>query len=85
MTTDLGPGKTVKPSDDTKGRIKRGVDVHDVSRRDLSAGTLANSLGDLLDLGAGDEEGDVEHVVTESLIPLASSFLTRSMRRVRTE
>jgi hypothetical protein len=85
VTANLGPGKTVKLSDDTKVSIKWGVDVHDVSRRDLSAGTLGNSLGDLLDLGAGDEEGDVEHVVTESLIPLASSFLTRSIRRVRTE
>lgn len=56
-----------------------------MSRRDLSAGTLGDGLGDLLDLGAGDEERDVEHVVTEGLIALAPIFFRRSVCRARTE
>lgn len=41
--------------------------VHDVSTSDLGSGTLGDGLGDFLDLGAGDQKGNAEHVVTESL------------------
>lgn len=42
-----------------------------MGRSDLSAGTFSDSLGDLLDLGAGNEERNVEHIVTKGLIILA--------------
>ena len=41
--------------------------VHDVSWGHLSAETLGNGLSNLLDLGASDEKGNVEAVVTEGL------------------
>lgn len=39
----------------------------------VGASALSDSLGDFLDLGTGDQEGDVEHVVTEGLNQLARS------------
>lgn len=45
-----------------------GPGEDNVGRGDLLAGTLGDSLGDLLDLRAGDEEGNVKHVVTEGLV-----------------
>lgn len=39
-----------------------------MSASDLGAGALGDGLGNLLDLGAGDQERDVEHVVIESLL-----------------
>lgn len=41
-----------------------------MSTSDLSAGALGDSLSDFLDLGAGDEERNVQHVVTKSLLEL---------------
>ena len=41
--------------------------IHDVSGGNLLSGALGNRLGDFLNLGTGDQEGNVEHVVTESL------------------
>jgi hypothetical protein len=41
--------------------------LHDVGGGDCLASALGNGLGNFLDLGASDEEGNVEHVVTESL------------------
>lgn len=40
-----------------------------MSTSDLGTSALGDGLGDLLDLGAGDQEGDAEHVITESLLP----------------
>lgn len=52
---------------------------------DLSvAGALGNSLRDLLDLWAGDEERNVQHVVTEGLVELVTGF-TCSGRQDHTE
>jgi len=75
VATNLGPGKATILSDDVTDGMQWGVDIHDVSRRDLGPGTLGDSLGDLLDLGAGNKERDVKHVVAEGLITLASGFL----------
>lgn len=41
--------------------------IHDVSWGHFSAETLGSGLSNLLDLGAGDEEGNVVAVVTEGL------------------
>ena len=52
--------------DDTVAtNLRPGED--DVGGSDVLAGALRDSLGNLLDLRAGNEEGDVEHVVTEGL------------------
>lgn len=56
--------------DDT-ATLDLGPGEDDVGTGDLSAGTLGDGLGDLLDLRAGDQERDVKHVVTESLLRLA--------------
>lgn len=50
-----------------------------MGRSDLSAGTLSDSLGDLLNLRTGDEERNVEHVVAEGLITLALKALGLSI------
>lgn len=54
-----------------------GRNLHDVSAGHLGAGALGDGLGDLLDLGAGDEQGDVEHVVTEGLDVLVEAEVVR--------
>lgn len=42
-----------------------------MSAGDFGAGALGDSLGNLVDLGAGDQERDIDHVVTEGLWILA--------------
>lgn len=67
VATGLRPGET-GPLSVNASRLKRRKSiVHDVSTSDLGAGALGDGLGDLLDLRAGDQERDAEHVVTESL------------------
>ena len=58
-----------------------GRNLHDVSAGHLGAGALGDGLGDLLDLGAGDEQGDVEHVVTEGLVHTILVFDRTSRRK----
>lgn len=41
--------------------------IHNVSGADFLASALGNRLSNFLHLGAGDEKGNVQHVVTESL------------------
>lgn len=68
VSTDLRPGET---------RIllafmewyHRGVGkiLHDVGGADFLASALCNGLGNFLDFGAGDEQGNIELVVTKCL------------------
>ena len=44
-----------------------GIILHDVSGADFLTSALRNRLGNFLDLRAGDEKRNVQHVVTESL------------------
>ena len=41
--------------------------LHDVCGADFLTGALGNRLGNFLDLGAGDEQRNAEHVVTKRL------------------
>lgn len=67
VAANLRPGETRQSSvNASRLKARKGI-VHDVSTSDLGAGALGDGLGDLLDLGAGDQERDAEHVVTESL------------------
>jgi len=57
-----------------------GPGENNVGASDLSAGALGDSLGDLLNLGASDQKGDVKHVVTEGLVHTILVF-DRASRR----
>lgn len=71
VSTDLGPGEARC----VLAFAMRGIfrNIHDVSGGDFLASALGNRLGDFLHFGAGDQEGNVEHVVTEGLAALAFS------------
>lgn len=85
MATDLGPGKT-RTWSVAERRSWEGVEIiHDVSARDIGAGALGDSLGNLLDLGVGDQERNVDHVVTESLLILAPGLDAGSTCGLHTE
>lgn len=71
VATNLGPGEAMDVVSKGAWYPNGRLNVHDVSPRDLSARALGDSLSDLLDLGAGDQKRNVEHVVAKGLDPLA--------------